>query len=207
MPFPFAIGAGITLGSSLLQGIAGAGAAKAQASAEYRRWQEQDLQNIISIRQYNRQAARETEESREAYRNQGKAFAEEYALSRIGITYQENDALRSYGIAAGDLIAKNAALTEAKGGGNEQYVIASSLNALNTLSTIQLNAAQSRRDAAKAYDRNLASRNYRWVGAKTYIPGSPPPKANTSGIILGSLVSGAMAVGGGIMGGGLEEND
>jgi len=80
------------------------------------------------------------------------------------------------------------------------YVRVAALNTLNTLSTVKLDADQARRDTGRRYEADLKARQYHWNAPKTYIPGPPPPQADTSSIMAGALLSGALSAGGSILG-------
>ncbi len=203
---PLLIGAGVSMAQSAIGGIAASKKAKAESAAAYRNWQEEDLKANIAVRQYNRQAARNNEDMRENYRNAGKSAADAYARRLVGITREANSHISSVGRASGDLIARNMALADAKNTGgnsglNQAFVRTAALNTLNTLTTVKLDADQARRDSSRRYDADLKSRQYQWTAPKTYIPGPPPPQADTGSIMAGALLSGAIQAGGSILGG------
>lgn len=202
---PFEIVAGLTMASSAMRGIAGSAAAKSAYSAQYRQWQEQELQNQIAIRQFNRQAARSNEEMRTAYVNTGKALAEENSLELQSILAEKNAAINHTGSIAGDLMAKNMALAEAKGAGGDSGMAktiyrVSALNALNSMSTIKLNSQRAALDANRKYQSALSARQYHWTAPRSYIPGYAPAAPNTGNIMAGALIGGAMQVGMGALG-------
>jgi hypothetical protein len=203
---PLLIMAGAAMAASAAKGVAESAAAKNQYSANYRSWQEQELDNTIKVRQQNRQIARQNAEARIKYRNEAISAFKTYDLSMVAIREAAYNDFQRLNVSYNDMAGRQMAVANAKNiGGNsgtaEAFRRAAAMSGLNAGTNILMQRQSRITSQDRRLEETLKAREFVYRGPITYIPGAPPAAPDTNNIMFGNLLQGGMAAGGMLAGG------